>query len=363
MENENRGLASRDRTLVRKHPSDASDFAAPDDAAAPSAHSGDGPSPVVRKGIYIALLVIVALVFAFPVADVMGSKETYRGSIEKLDDKAQTVTALVGTTTAASVAISAIPGDTGIPVADKLMDVAADFAIVLGAIYLEKYMLTIFGLAACRVVVPLACALGVGYVLVREDVTWRASLRTSAVKLALLALALTLVVPASVQVSNMIEDTFEYDATSVSSEMDAEGAESAADSGAAAAMTESADAADNARSNDGASSASSGEAPDASTDPIGAFAAWVGGLGEDIGSALSGAGTALSSGVTGILDTAKDWVARLIEAFAVMIVTNCVIPVVVLLFFVWIINVLMGLNIELPARPGASLLRRHRARG
>lgn len=330
------------------------------------AETGDAPhalrtggelSPSARKALYIALLVIVALVFAFPVADVMGSKETYRGSIEKLDAKAQTVTALVGTTTAASVAISAIPGDTGIPVADKLMDVAADFAIVLGAIYLEKYMLTIFGLAACRVVVPLACALGVGYVLVREDVAWRAGLRTSAVKLALLALALTLVVPASVQVSNMIEETFEYDAASVSSEMDAEGA---ADSGAAAAMTESADAADNARSNDGASSASSDEAPDASTDPIGAFAAWAGGLGEDIGSALSGAGTALSSGVTGILDTAKGWVARLIEAFAVMIVTNCVIPVVVLLFFVWIINVLMGLNIELPTRPGASLLRRHR---
>ena len=331
------------------------------------AETGDAPralrtggelSPSARKALYVALLVIVALVFAFPVADVMGSKETYRGSIEKLDDKAQTVTALVGTTTAASVAISAIPGDTGIPVADKLMDVAADFAIVLGAIYLEKYMLTIFGLAACRVVVPLACALGVGYVLVREDVPWRAGLRASAVKLALLALALTLVVPASIQVSKMIEETFEYDATSVSSEMDAEGA---ADSEAAA--TESADAADDAQANDGASTASSDEAPDASTNPIGAFTTWVGGLGEDIGSALSGAGAAVSSGVTGILDTAKGWVARLIEAFAVMIVTNCVIPVVVLLFFVWIINVLMGLNIELPTRPGASLLRRHRARG
>ena len=322
--------------------------------------SGGELSPSARKALYVALLVIVALVFAFPVAGVMGSKETYRGSIEKLDAKAQTVTALVGTTTAASVAISAIPGDTGIPVADKLMDVAADFAIVLGAIYLEKYMLTIFGLAACRVVVPLACALGVGYVLVREDVTWRAGLRTSAVKLALLALALTLVVPASVQVSNMIEETFEYDAASVSSET---AAESAADAGTAAATTESADAADDAQTSGEASSASSGEAPDASTDPIGAFAAWAGGFGEDIGSALSGAGAAVSSGVTGILDTAKDWVARLIEAFAVMIVTNCVIPVVVLLFFVWIINVLMGLNIELPARPGASLLRHHRARG
>ena len=359
MENENRGLAGRDRTLIRKRFSDASGSAVSDDATTPSPRSGDGPSPVARKGMYIALLVIVALVFAFPVADVMGSKETYRGSIEKLDAKAQTVTALVGTTTAASVAISAIPGDTGIPVADKLMDVAADFAIVLGAIYLEKYMLTIFGLAACRVVVPLACALGIGYVLVREDVPWRAGLRASAVKLALLALALTLVVPASVQVSNMIEETFEYDAASVSSEMSADDEEA----GGVAATTEGAGASADAEADDAAVSSSFEEAPDASTDPIGAFAAWVGGLGKDIGSALSGAGAAVSSGVTGILDTAKDWVARLIEAFAVMIVTNCVIPVVVLLFFVWIINVLMGLNIELPARPGASLLRRHRARG
>ena len=273
MDDESRDLAGRDRTLARGRISDAADPTVPD-GRVPASRTDGGMSPAMRKGIYIALLVIVALVFAFPVADVMGSKETYRGSIEKLDAKAQTVTALVGTTTAA--------------------------------------------------------------------------------KLALLALALTLVVPASVQVSNMIEETFEYDAASASSEMDA---------GTAAAATESADAADDAQTSDEASSASSGEVPDASTDPIGAFAAWVGGLGEDIGSALSGAGTALSSGVTGILDTAKDWVARLIEAFAVMIVTNCVIPVVVLLFFVWIINVLMGLNIELPARPGASLLRRHRARG
>lgn len=322
------------------------------------AETGDAPralrtggelSPSARKALYVALLVIVALVFAFPVADVMGSKETYRGSIEKLDAKAQTVTALVGTTTAASVAISAIPGDTGIPVADKLMDVAADFAIVLGVIYLEKYMLTIFGLAACRVVVPLACALGVGYVLVREDVTWRAGLRTSAVKLALLALALTLVVPASVQISNMIEETFEYDAASVSSDVAAE---------------TTGDAAEDSAAQEGDSSSAVDDAEtDTSSDPIGTFTAWVGGLGEDIGNALGGAGTALTSGVTGILDTAKDWVARLVEAFAVMIVTNCVIPVVVLLFFVWIINVLMGLNIELPARPGAALLRRRRSRG
>lgn len=318
------------------------------------AETGDAPRalrtggkllPSARKALYVALLVIVALVFAFPVAGAMGSKETYRGSIEKLDAKAQTVTALIGTTTAASVAISAIPGDTGIPVAEKLMDVAADFAIVLGTIYLEKYLLTILGLAACRVLVPLACALAIGFVLAREDVPWRSGLRAAAVKLTLFAAALVLVVPASVQVSNMIEDTFDYDASSVSSEVTAE------TTGDAAAR-------------EGDSSSATGDAEtDAASDPIGTFTAWVSGLGEDIGNALGGAGTALTSGVTGILDTAKDWVARLVEAFAVMIVTNCVIPIVVLFFFVCLINVFMGLNIEIPARPGAALLRRRRSRG
>ena len=41
-------------------------------------------------------------------------------------------------------------------------------------------------------------------------------------------------------------------------------------------------------------------------------------------------------------------VNRLIEQFAVMIVTSCVIPALVLLFFLWMANLLLGIDVSAP---------------
>ena len=41
-------------------------------------------------------------------------------------------------------------------------------------------------------------------------------------------------------------------------------------------------------------------------------------------------------------------VNRLVEGFAVMIVTSCVIPILVLAFFLWLANMFLGINIEVP---------------
>ena len=52
---------------------------------------------------------------------------------------------LTAASTAASVAISALPSDTGDAVSKKLMDLNSKFLIVLCAVMLEKYLLTITG--------------------------------------------------------------------------------------------------------------------------------------------------------------------------------------------------------------------------
>ena len=46
--------------------------------------------------------------------------------------------------------------------------------------------------------------------------------------------------------------------------------------------------------------------------------------------------------------TAEKTLNDFIEALAVMLVTSCVIPVLVLLFFVWITKVILGM--ELPVK-------------
>ena len=39
-----------------------------------------------------------------------------------------------------------------------------------------------------------------------------------------------------------------------------------------------------------------------------------------------------------------------VEALAVLIVTSCVIPIIVLVFFVWLIKMVLGINVNLPMK-------------
>ena len=63
-------------------------------------------------------------------------------AIQSLDDKKTTALELTAAATAASAAITLIPGDAGTPIADKLADLSSYFLIVVCAIYLEKYLVT-----------------------------------------------------------------------------------------------------------------------------------------------------------------------------------------------------------------------------
>ena len=57
----------------------------------------------------------------------------------------------------------------------------------------------------------------------------------------------------------------------------------------------------------------------------------------------------LSSSVAGVIDQFKNVLNRFIEATAVMIVTTCLIPILVILFFAWIVKSLFNVQVILPA--------------
>ena len=48
----------------------------------------------------------------------------------------------------------------------------------------------------------------------------------------------------------------------------------------------------------------------------------------------------------GLAERAADTLNRFVEAMAVLIVTSCVIPILVLLFFVWVIKQLTGVDVR-----------------
>jgi hypothetical protein len=227
-------------------------------------------------------------------------------AIQSLDDKKTTALELTAAATAASAAITLIPGDVGTPIADKLADLSSYFLIVVCAIYLEKYLVTITGLAAFKLLIPIGCillSLCFGF---KKDLG-----RTIACKLVLFGLAIYLVVPVSVRVADLIDATY-----GASMENTIASAKQATDEIKGEADTQS----------QGSSSSDDG----------GKSSFW------------SGLVDKVENTVTGAKVNLENTLNRFIEAIAVMLVTSCVIPILVLLFFVWLVKLVLGVNITLP---------------
>ena len=186
------------------------------------------------------------------------------------------------------------------------LDAEAKAAFGDDAVYLEKYLVTITGLAAFKLLIPIGCillSLCFGF---KKDLG-----RTIACKLVLFGLAVYLVVPVSVRVADLIDATY-----GASMENTIASAKQATDEIKGEADTQSQE--------------SSG------SDTGGKSSFW------------SGLVDKVEDTVTGAKVNLENTLNRFIEAIAVMLVTSCVIPILVLLFFVWLVKLVLGVNITLP---------------
>ena len=162
-------------------------------------------SVTTKKAALAALLVLAALLSIFAVGKRASDPAYHQASIDALVEKQETVLELTAASTAASAAITLLPGDTATPIAEKLADLSGYFLIVLCAIFLEKYLLTITSYVSFTILIPAACALGIA-ALFSEKL--RAALGKLAWHVLLFALAIAFAIPAGVKVSSMIEDTY-----------------------------------------------------------------------------------------------------------------------------------------------------------
>lgn len=248
--------------------------------------------PVLKKILAAALIVLLAVVSFFPVAQRASSLETHAQTIASIDGKVETVLKLTATSTLASAAISAIPGDTATPISEKLADFTEYFLLILCVLYAEKYLLTIIGAGVFRYLIPLACVILLLALFTRSE-----SKKLLARKLIFVSLALFLTIPASVRVSDMIYDTYK-----ISIDETITAAEQFSDE--------------------------TGELADAGENQ----------------SRIAAILDRLQQSANDLSDRAAKILNRFIEALAVMIVTSCIIPLLVLVFFVWLIKVLAGVE-------------------
>ena len=257
-----------------------------------------------KPWLIVAVLAVTALVSFYKVADYAASPETHRQTIEALEEKKATVMKLTGAATGVSVAITMIPGDAATPIAEKLADLSTIFLLVFSAIYLEKYLVTITGYAAFKLLIPLACGAGIVAVLFRSHVA-----KQLAAKLAVFGLAIVLVIPASVGISNLIEDTYH---SSIQSTIDL-----------ALDTTEEIE-------EDAELNAAKEE--------------------EKKGNFFSELLSTVTETVSVATDKVENVLNHYLEALAVLLVTSCVIPVLVLFFFVWLVKIILGVDIPTPKR-------------
>ncbi|MBQ3373048.1 MAG: hypothetical protein IJG40_07945 [Oscillospiraceae bacterium] len=255
----------------------------------------------LSKVLRTVIPLLVAAASVFVIAGYAASPQFHASTIASLDEKTGTVLELTAASAAASAAITLLPGDTATPIADKLAELSSYFLIVISAIYLEKYLTTITGYAAFMILIPAACILLAVNVFARKEM-----IRRVAWKLTVFGLAVALVIPASVRVSDMIDETY---SASIQSTINA------------AIQTTDQIPAD-------------GE-EEAETEESGGIRGFISGVKETV----SGTG-----------DSIKRVLNNFVNALAVMLVTSCLIPILVMLFFIWLTKILIGSDVALVPR-------------
>ncbi len=240
--------------------------------------------PVNLKKITIVIVLIFIAVFSYTrIAPWVSDPETHVHTIAQTEEKISTVTTLSGGAAATSATLSLLPGDMCTPIAEQLAELATYFVLILSALYLEKYLITLSGFISFCILIPLACL-----IMSLSVIFDKKNLQTIAAKIAILGLVISIIVPVSVLISDMIYETQESNVESTIEEYNGLDIEGDADSGLFSEFT---------------------------------------------------------TITTETVDKITDFVSSLLESLAVMIVVSCIVPLLVFVFLVWLIKTIFASNV------------------
>lgn len=294
-----------------------------------------------QKCITAAVLLLVAILSITVVGKYVSAPENHQKTIASLDEKKQTVMELTAASTVTSALITLLPGDTATPIAEKMADVSGYLLVVLCAIYLEKYLVTITGYVAFTYLIPIACGLWMLNLIFAN-----ATVRKLAAKLAVFGLAISLVVPASVKISDLIGDTYQAqieatieDAKNTQNILENSGVvdddTNATETTVIGTTEASGTVTGNVQEKDNNNSGSASNIFDWAKD------------------AISGAKDSVAKVVENVTVSTEELVQKVenslnhfIEAVAVMIITSCVIPMLVLLLFFWMVKIVLDVDLS-----------------
>lgn len=235
---------------------------------------------IIRNICIVLVFTLLAVVSIAKITPQATSKENHEYSINQIDEKIERTLALAGVAAGSATVMSLLPEDWCTPIADQLAELAKFFLLVLSALYVEKYLISVSGFITFAILIPVALALICGGI-----VFGKSTFKSMGLKIAAVGVVIYMIVPISVMTSDLIY-------TSEQQKIDT-----------AIGSYNNLDFQDNSSDN---------------------------------------LLTKLKNTVLGTMEKATGFVKSLIDALAVTIVTTCMIPLLVFLFLIWGVKTLFS---------------------
>lgn len=259
----------------------------------------------LKRVILAVLLIAAAAVSFFVFGRMFSSPDAYSDKIESIDDKVETTLKLTASATASSAGITVLPDDIGTPIAERLADFSEYGFIVLCILYAEKYLMSILGEMVFCYILPGVFLLFAITLFIRSR-----RIPRLLIKIAVVSLALWITIPLSIHISDKIYDTY-----TVSINQTIDDAQQLSD--------------------DTAQLQEAGDDQNALQRILGA----------------------LKTTSSDIADRGAQLINKFIESMAIMVVTSCLIPLLVLFLSLWLIRQILGFDIPIPKPKRAKLMR------
>lgn len=242
------------------------------------------------KAIGIILLVIAILLSVTVARPYLADPANHKETLAIIHESKGNATALTLSVTLASTAITLLPEDIGSPIADELSELSTPLLVIVCILFFEEYLLTAMEALVFNILVPAGCAFIIASLLLQ-----RGSIRVIGYKILLIALVCAAVIPLSAGLTGLIQDTYAEKLNGIAVRMD--------------------------------------EISVTFNEMLNA---------KDITKFLS----SLASGVSAILDLAKEALSLLIDGVAILLITSCVIPLLTAILFIWALKSIIAGHME-----------------
>jgi len=253
-----------------------------------------------EKHLRVLLAIFVMVFSIFVLSNKVPENRYIKSTIESLEESKNTVMEFSGATLATSLAISALPDDFASPFANTLADMNKYFILIFAVLFVEKLIVLEGIRISFTYIIPAACVLYIVSVFSGKEI-----FKSFAMKLTILGMAVVLVIPFSTHFTERVCSNYlEYVDETIEE----------ADAGASKVNEVMASGDENAT----------------------------------IFDKLSDAFKTAIRGVSDLLEYFKNVVKRCVNSIAIMIVTTCVLPILILFVFKWLLKELFSLNLSIP---------------